>query len=93
MKIFKDHKEYLSIQNRIDNDPKYRQSIIDASKESAIRTSKTGYTSLVDEFLAQSFFMTMTPKDRKNAFKKMAQIDIFKELRKNDHEQEQEENS
>ena len=78
MKIFKDHKEYLSIQSRIDSDPKYRQSIIDASKESAIRTSKTGYTSLRDEFLAQSFFMTMTPEERKEALDRMSKMNIFK---------------
>ncbi|MFA5715411.1 MAG: hypothetical protein WC998_06710 [Candidatus Paceibacterota bacterium] len=75
-------KDVLTIQSRIDSDPEYRKSFIEARKIALKRVNETGYASHIDDFLCDSFFMTLTPEDRSIFFevygKPMSMLDFFK---------------
>jgi hypothetical protein len=63
-------KDYRSIQKRIDSDPKYRESFIKEREMALERVHRTGYASNIDNFLCDSFFMTLLPAQRDDFFEK-----------------------
>jgi len=70
-------KFYKSEQKKIDSNPKYRDKIIKIREETYARVNKTGCFNAIDDYYMNTFFMTLTPKQRKGFFDYWATKSIF----------------